>query len=97
MLTIGTTVGGILAFVLFSITAISLPLMVDREVDFVTAMISSFSAVLRNSKVMLSWGLIIAVSTVLAMVPMFLALLVVLPILGHTTWHLYQRVLEPVG
>jgi uncharacterized membrane protein len=97
MLTVGTLVGAVLSFVLYSISVVSFPLLVDREVDFVTGMIISFSAVLQNFPVMIFWALIVGFLTILAMLPMFLGLLVVLPVLGHATWHLYRRVLEPMA
>lgn len=93
MLTIGTLVGAVFAGVLYAITVVSLPLLLDREVDFVTAMIASFTAVLRNPGPMLLWGAGIAVAVFAAMLPAFLGLLVVLPVLGHASWHLYRRVL----
>ena len=96
MLAVGSVVGGILAFVLYSISVVSFPLLVDREIDFVTAMITSFSAVLQNFWVMIIWAGVVGVLTVIAMAPMFLGLLFVLPVLGHATWHLYRRVLEPL-
>jgi uncharacterized membrane protein len=79
---------------LFSITVVSLPLMMDREIDFVTAMIVSFGTVQASPLVMLGWGLFIAVLVFLAMLPGFLGLLIVLPVLGHATWHLYRRALD---
>ena len=86
-------VGAILAFVLFSLTVVSLPLVLDREVDFVTAMLTSMKVVRQNLFVMWVWAAIIAVLSVLALLPWFLGLMIVLPILGHTTWHLYRRAL----
>ena len=94
MLAVGSVVGGILAFLLFSITVICLPLLLDREVDFVTAMITSFNAVLQNFVPMMVWAAVIVVLLVIGMLPAFLGLLVILPLLGHATWHLYQRVLR---
>lgn len=96
MLVVGSAVGGALAFVLYSISVVSFPLLMDRDLDFVTGMITSVSAVVQNFTVMLTWAAIVAGLTVLAMLPMFLGLLVVLPVLGHATWHIYRRVLEPV-
>ncbi|MDJ0857689.1 MAG: DUF2189 domain-containing protein [Dinoroseobacter sp.] len=93
MLLVGTAVGAVLSFILFAITVVSLPLLLDAEVDFVTAMIKSFSAVTENLGVMLIWALIVASLLLLAMLPAFLGLFIVLPLLGHATWHLYQRVL----
>ncbi len=95
MLGVGTAVGAALAFVLFSLTVVSIPLLVDREIDFVTGMITSVQVVIRNFPIMALWALMVGFLTLLAMIPLFLGLLVVLPVLGHATWHLYRRVLEP--
>lgn len=94
MLAVGTLVGAVFASVLFSLTVISLPLLLDREIDFVTAMITSVEVVRANPAVMLVWGLGIAGLLFLGMLPGFLGLFVVLPVLGHATWHLYIRALE---
>lgn len=90
MLLIGTAFGAGFAFVLFALTAVSLPLLLDREVDFVTAMITSVSVVKQNLGVMLVWGVVIAGLTFAAMLPGLLGLFVVLPLLGHGSWHLYR-------
>ena len=95
MLAVGTAVGAVLSLFLFSISVVSFPLLVDRQVDFVTGMITSVSAVAQNFPAMILWAIIVGVLTVVAMLPLFLGLLVVLPVLGHATWHLYRRVLEP--
>ncbi len=94
MLGSGTIVGAVFALVLYMITVIALPLLLDREVDFVTAMITSVQVVLQNPVPMLLWGLMIAALTFLAMLPAFLGLFVVLPLLGHATWHLYRQIVE---
>mgnify|MGYP001157628413 CR=1 FL=1 len=91
MLLVGTVVGGLLALGLFAVTAFSLPMLLDRPVDFVTAIITSIAAVRANGKVMLQWAGVIAGLLILAMIPLFLGILVVLPLLGHATWHLYRR------
>ncbi len=95
MLIIGSVVGGVIAFLLFAITAVSLPLLLEREIDFVTAMITSFNVVTSNLVPMLTWAAIIAAGVIVAMLPFFLGLLVVLPVLGHATWHLYRRSVAP--
>jgi len=95
MLVLGSAVGGLLSFVLFSVTVVGIPLLVDREVDVVTAMITSFSLVLQNMLVMLSWGVIVGVLLLIAMIPMFVGLIIVLPVLGHATWHLYKLAILP--
>lgn len=95
MLVVGTTVGALLAWAFFCITVISLPMLVDRDVDFISAIISSIQVVRRNTVVMLCWATIIAAALGIAMIPLFLGLLVVLPVLGHATWHLYRRAVAP--
>jgi uncharacterized membrane protein len=95
MLVVGTLVGAVIAFVIFSVTAVSLPLLLERDIDFVTAMITSWNAVLMNRAVMLSWAAIIAGILFVAMLPAFLGLVVALPILGHATWHVYRRAVIP--
>ena len=93
MIAVELGVGAILAFLLFAMTVVSLPLVLDREVDFVTAMLTSIKAVRANLFVMLVWAMIIAVLSLLALLPWFLGLMLVLPVLGHATWHLYRRAL----
>jgi uncharacterized membrane protein len=94
MLAVGSLVGAAFALLLYMITVISLPLLLDREVDFVTAMITSFGIVRNNPVPMLAWGAMVAVLTFLAMLPAFIGLFLVLPLLGHATWHLYQQIKE---
>lgn len=91
MLLVGSAVGGVMALAFYAITVISLPMLVHREVDFLTAIIVSLATVRSNRAVMLGWALAIAVLLFLALVPLFLGLLVALPVLGHATWHLYRR------
>lgn len=97
MLGVGSIVGALIAFALYAISVISLPMLLDRDVDFVTAMITSVEVVRRNTRVMLLWAVLIAVIVFIAMLPAFLGLLVALPVLGHATWHLYRRAVPPTG
>lgn len=97
MVVVGSLVGAAIAFVLFSVTAVSLPMLLERDLDFVTAMITSFNAVTSNLAPMLTWALIVAGGLFVAMVPFFLGLIIVLPVLGHTTWHVYRKVIAPEG
>lgn len=97
MLCVGSLVGGALAFLLFAVSVISTPMMLDREIDVVTAMVLSFRSVIENKGPMLLWGLIVAGSSAVAMVPLFLGMLVVFPVLGHASWHLYTRAVAPGG
>ncbi|TCD15507.1 DUF2189 domain-containing protein [Oricola cellulosilytica] len=94
-LVVGHLVGAFLAIVLFSVTVISIPLLLDRESDFVTAMITSVKTVFENPVPMIGWGLIVTVAVLASAVPFFLGFLVSLPILGHTTWHLYRKSIKP--
>ena len=90
-------VGAALAYLLFAMTVVSLPLLLEKEIDFVTAMILSIRTVSENFVVLTIWAVIIAILSILALAPWFLGLMIVLPILGHATWHLYRRALyDPV-
>ena len=91
MLAVGSSVGAVFATLLFSLTVVSLPMLLEREVDFVTAMLTSVGVVTESPVVMLGWGMLIAVLLFFGMATGFLGLFVVLPILGHATWHLYRR------
>lgn len=92
-LLVGTVVGALLAFVLFCSTVIAIPLLLDRDTNFVEALITSFKSVFANLPAMIGFGIVVVVLTALALLPMFLGLLIVLPVLGHATWHLYRRVI----
>ncbi len=94
MLLVGTAFGAGFAFVLFCLTVISLPLLLDKELDFITAMLTSIAVVKANPRVMIAWGITIAVLTFMAMLPALLGLLIVLPVLGHASWHIYRRALQ---
>lgn len=87
--------GLIFALITFSLTVVSFPLLLERDIDFVTAMITSVKSVTTNPKTMLSWGLVVALLLLLGTLPAFLGLFVILPVLGHATWHLHRRLLEP--
>ena len=94
-LLVGHIVGAILSLTLFSLTVVSIPLLLERDVDFVTAMITSVKAVSTNPRPMIGWALAVVMMLIVAIVPLFLGLIVVLPVLGHTTWHLYKKVVAP--
>lgn len=86
--------GAVLGLLLYALTVISLPYALDRDVDFITAMITSFCVVRDNPVVMILWAVILGGGLALAMIPAFLGLFVILPILGHASWHLYRRALQ---
>ncbi|MFV0386979.1 DUF2189 domain-containing protein [Paracoccus sp. (in: a-proteobacteria)] len=93
MLTVGTLIGAGFGAVLFSFTVVGLPLLLDREVDFITAIITSVRAVAENLGTMLIWAAMITGLLVLGMIPAFLGLFITLPILGHASWHVYRRLM----
>ncbi|MQQ08383.1 DUF2189 domain-containing protein [Epibacterium sp. SM1979] len=90
MLGFGTVIGAAFALLLYMITVLALPLLLDREIDFVTAMITSFTYVQLYPGVMIPWAAFIGVVTLVSMLPGFLGLFITLPLLGHATWHLYD-------
>jgi uncharacterized membrane protein len=96
-LLIGNAVGPALSLILFSLTVVSFPLLLDRDVDFVTAMVTSVRAVTMSPVPMIGWAAIIVVLLIVSALPYFLGLLVTLPVLGHATWHLYRRIVAPVA
>jgi uncharacterized membrane protein len=91
MILIGHAVGLVFAVVALAITVVSFPLMLDRAVDMRTAIATSVRAVARNPVTMALWGLFVAFSLAAASLPLFVGLAVVMPVLGHATWHLYRR------
>jgi uncharacterized membrane protein len=96
-LAIGNAVGAALSLILFSLTVVSFPLLLDRDVDFVTAMITSVRAVVTSPLPMIGWAAIIVLLLAVSAMPWFLGLIVTLPVLGHATWHLYRRIIAPLA
>ncbi len=86
-----TVVGGVFAGLIFVTSVISIPMIMDRQVDAISAGLTSIRACLQNPGVMLLWGALIALLVGLAMLPAFLGLLVVGPVIGHATWHAYRH------
>ena len=93
-LLVGNGIGAVIALIVFSFTAVSPPLVVDRDVDFITAMATSVRAVLANPRTMLAWAAVIGMDLAISFVTLFVALIVIFPVLGHTTWHLYRRLID---
>jgi len=91
LIIIGNAVGFVFAVVALLISAVSFPLLLDREVGAAVAMLTSFRVVANNPVTMALWGLIVAGLLALGTLPLFLGLPVVLPVLGHATWHLYRK------
>jgi uncharacterized membrane protein len=89
---VGNAIGFIFALVVLATTAIAFPLLLDRDVGLVSAIGASLRAMIVNPVPMLAWGLIVAVLVALGSLPFFVGLAVVMPILGHATWHLYRKI-----
>jgi uncharacterized membrane protein len=94
MALIGIDLGFLLAVLALVISVVSFPMLLDRNVTLETAVRTSARVVARNPTVMAVWGLIIAASLVVGSIPLLLGLIVVMPVLGHATWHLYRRAVE---
>jgi len=87
-------VGAGFAFALFTITLLSLPLLLEREVDFVTGIVTSVRAVMLNFGVLMIWAVMISAIMFVSMLPLLLGLFISMPVLGHATWHLYRKLLD---
>jgi uncharacterized membrane protein len=95
MIAVGIYAGFLFAVLALSISVVSFPLLLDRNVGLNVAVATSVRAVLANPGPMALWGLIVAGGLLLGSLPLFLGLIVVLPVLGHATWHLYRKVVPP--
>ena len=95
LIIVGCGVGFLFAVVALCVSVVSFPLMLDRHAGAIDAIRTSLRAVIKNPFAMAAWGLIVAVLLVIGSLPFFVGLAVVLPVLGHATWHLYRKVVEP--
>jgi uncharacterized membrane protein len=93
-LCIGTVIGGLFSAIVFATTAFSLPMLLDRRADAVTAVVTSVNATLRNKPAMLLWGSIIAATVMIGFATMFLGFIVLMPLVGHATWHGYRQTID---
>ena len=91
MLLAGMGLGFLFALLVLAISVVSFPLLLDRDVGLVVAVLTSVRAVATNPVPMAAWGLIVASGLLLGTIPLFLGLIVVMPVLGHATWHLYRK------
>lgn len=92
MIILGIGVGFLFATLVLAVSVVSFPLLLDRNVGIGTAVATSMRAVVANPRTMALWGLIVACGLVLGSLPCFVGMVVVLPVLGHATWHLYRKV-----
>lgn len=91
---IGTLIGSLFATIIFCASAFSLPMIMDRKVDMVTAVVTSINAVLRNKQVMLLWAGIIILCVLLCFATALLGIVILIPLIGHATWHAYQETID---
>src|ERR1700688_4506681 len=95
LIIVGCGVGFLFAVVALCVSVVAFPLLLDRHTTAIDAIRTSLRAVMKNPITMAAWGLIVAVLLVIGSLPFFVGLAVVLPVLGHATWHLYRKVIEP--
>lgn len=93
-LAVGTAVGAVFSAIVFAASAFSLPMLLDRRTDTVTAVVTSINAVLRNKPAMALWAAIIVASVLIGVVTAWLAFVVLLPLIGHATWHAYRETID---
>ena len=93
-LAIGSVVGSVFALVAFAASAFSLPMLVDRRTDAVTAVVTSVNAVLRNKMAMLVWAALIVLSVAVGFATMLAGLALTMPLIGHATWHAYRETID---
>lgn len=95
LIVVGNAVGLIFAILVLEISVVSFPLLLDRNVGAPVAMLTSMRVVLRNPLVLAAWGLIVACSLAVGFLTALVGLAIIVPILGHATWHLYRKAVEP--
>jgi len=92
--TFGTTIGAVFAAITFSASAFSLPMIMHRDVDSITAIVTSVNAVLRNKRAMFVWLTIIVVSLLIGVATAFIGLVVIVPVIGYAAWHGYLETID---
>ncbi len=95
LIILGIGIGFLFAVLVLAISVVSFPLLLDRDVGLGTAVATSVRAVITNPGPMAIWGLIVAGGLVVGSIPLFFGLIIVMPVLGHATWHLYRKVVGP--
>jgi uncharacterized membrane protein len=97
LIIVGNLVGLVFAIVAMMLSAITFPLLLDREVGAATALHTSIRLVRQNPVTMAAWGLIVAALLLIGSIPLFIGLAVAIPVLGHATWHLYRKAIDADG
>lgn len=93
-LVVGTFEGAVFSAIIFCFSAFSLPMIMDRKVDVVTAIVTSINAVLRNKSVTFLWACIIVAVVAIGFATAFIGFIVLMPLIGHATWHAYQETID---
>jgi uncharacterized membrane protein len=91
---IGSAVGAVFAAIVFAATAFSLPMLLDRRTDAITAVITSINATLRNKRAMVIWAVLILTVVLIGFATMLVGFIVLLPLIGHATWHAYRQTID---
>jgi len=91
---IGTAVGAVFSSIVFTTSAFSLPMLMDRKTDAITAVVTSINAVLTNKKTMLLWAIMIVSFVAVGFLTFFIGFIFFLPLIGHATWHAYRDVVD---
>ena len=94
MIITGCSIGFVFAVIVLSFSVVSFPLLLDLDVGVIVAVKTSVRAVIVNPVIMAVWGMIVVASLVIGSLPFFVGLCVVLPVIGHTTWHLYRKIVD---
>jgi uncharacterized membrane protein len=87
-------VGAVIAAVVFAISVVAIPMMLDRKVDFITAVLTSLTAVRANPGPMALWAALIVIFTGIGLISFYIGLVIALPLIGHATWHAYQELVD---
>jgi uncharacterized membrane protein len=93
-LVIGSAVGAVFTLLVFAASAFSLPMLLERRTDGMTAVVTSVNAVLRNKPAMLVWIMVIGVAVLISIATAFVGLVVTMPVIGHATWHAYRETID---
>ena len=96
-LTVFTLVGAIIAAVVFAVSVVSIPMMLDRKIDFITAVLTSIAAVRVNTATMVTWAALIAIFTGIGLITFYIGLAIAMPLIGHASWHAYRDLVEDGG
>jgi uncharacterized membrane protein len=95
LIALGIPIGFVFAVVALVVSVVSFPLLLDRNVGLPVAVLTSFRVCTNNAPAIAAWGVIVAAALAIGSLPLFLGMIVVIPVLGHATWHLYRKAIVP--